>query len=398
MLCGRPYCPIQSRINAMKPLVQKIMKTSLFGASPPAVFVGQWGYPRVLVGPMVPPARGEEAKNFDDPSGWYGKDIREIIGLRSALVRSNFRENVRAVRRSGKLLDLTQEIAMSARPVDVEVRLGKLPSLRLRYDGTLSPMGPSAPIVDAKLAENPSVSQDVERVVSDCDVFAADALWALRSRGIDVYQAGRLMAAGLLGMRKYRKLVPTRWAITAVDSALGNNILTRVKQYPEISEILLFSAEYLGNHFEILMLPGPYAFELIEVWMPRSAWIGNNPTEVLSDHEGRRPKSYYSILGGGYYATRLPVLEWLERAGRQATVLAVREISSEYWAPLGVWVVRETARHALGKPERFESVEQAVEVMAKGLKVPRQRWLPKSALLRELRQQLKLESFTRTMG
>ena len=44
---------------------------------------------------------------------------------------------------------------------------------------------------------------------------------------------------------------------------------------------------------------------------------------------------------------RLAVLEHLALLGRQAAVLAVREISEAYWAPLGVWVVREVARKAM---------------------------------------------------
>lgn len=394
MLCGRLRCPIQSRISAMKPLVRRIIGTSLFGSSPPAVFVGRWGYPHVFVGPMVPPVRGDEARAFDDPGSWYGKGIQEVIDLRSALVRSSFRAQVREVRRPGKLLDLTQEVAMASKPIDTEIRLAKPPSLRIRYDGVLSPMGPSAQVVDAKLAENPSIESGVERVVSDYDVLAADALWELHEGGIDVYQSSRLMTTGLLGMRKDRKLVPTRWAITAVDSSLGSRLRERVRQHQELSGIKLFSAEYLGNHFEILLVPGPYTFELIEIWMPRSVWIGHNPTEVLADHEDWHPRTQYSILGGGYYATRLPVLEYLDGIRRRATVLVVREISSEYWAPLGVWVVRETVRHALaGKPQRFGSVEEAVKTIAQRLRVPTQRWVPKSKILSDLKQQLKLADF-----
>jgi len=394
MLCGRPTCPIQLRINAMRPLSRDLYRTSLFGASPPAVFVGRWGYPKVLVGPMVPPVRGEESHVLDDPASWYGKSIEDIIALRSKLVRSSFRVEVRSARRPDKLLDLTQELAMSSKPIDTEVWLKKPPVLRLHYDGVLSPMGPSGIIRDAKLAENPSVHKDVEYVVSDYDALASEALWELYTRGIDVYQATRLLSAGLLGIKKDRKLVPTRWAITAVDSNVGNYILPEVVHHQELSEILLFSAEYLGNHFEILLIPGAYSFELIEMWLPRSVWVESGSAQIVADREGRWPKSEYSPLGGGYYATRLAVLEYLAKIRRRASVLAVREISSKYWAPLGVWVVRETARQALSSPpRRFGSVEEALEEMGRSFKVPRNRWMIKSGLLRELREQRRLEHF-----
>lgn len=348
------------------------------------------------VGPMVPPVRGEEARVLDDPGNWYGKSIEDVIDLRSKLVRSNFRANVRAARHPNRLLDLTQELAMSSDPVDTEVWLEKPPSLRIRYDGVLSPMGPSGIIRDARLSENPSVDRAVEYIVSDYDLLASDALRELYIRDVDVYQTARLMTAGLLGMKKDRKLVPTRWAITAVDSNVGDHLFSEVTRYQEQSDVLLFSAEYLGNHFEILLLPGAYSFELIEMWLPRSVWVESGPTQVVADHEDWRPKPEYSPLGGGYYAARLAALEHLNHIRRQARVLAIREISSEYWAPLGVWVVRETARRALSTaPQRFGAVDEALREIARKFKVPRDRWSAESSLLRELREQLRLEHFAR---
>lgn len=394
MLCGRSRCPIQSRISSLKSKKDEISKDTIFGASPPSVFVGRFGYPNIKLGPMVPPISGDEGRKFDNPGGWFGKKIDEVIDLRTELVRSNFSSNVKSARDPGKLLEITQDLAMSKDPVDTEVRFKKPPRLQLSYDGVLSPVGPTGVVEGAELAENPNVDRSVEYLVSDTDVLASDALQELYTRDVDVYRTSRLMSAGLLGRSRDRKLVPTRWSITAVDSQLSKSILDRVKQNQHITEIQLFSTEYLGNHFEILMIPDAYSFELIEVWLPNSVWTGDGSTQIMADYEDWRPKTGYSPLGGGYYATRLPVLEHLDECGRQAKVLAVREISPEYWAPLGVWVVRETARHALsGEPRTFETVEGAVDEMAKRFKVRKKRWSNKSTLLQNLRTQLKLEEF-----
>lgn len=394
MLCGREKCPIQSRIDSLKSIKGEISKDSIFGASPPSVFVGRFGYPKVNIGPMVPPVSGKEGRKFDDPKGWFGKGIDEVIDLRTELVRSNFQTNVRSARNPNKLLDLTQELAMSADPVDTEIKLKRPPKIQLSYDGVLSPVGPTGNLERAELTENPKIDRPVEYLVSDTDALASDAIQELYEKGVEVYQTNRLMSAGLLGRDKNRRLVPTRWSITAVDSQLGNTLLDRVKQYQQIREIQLYSAEYLGNHFEILMVPDAYSFELIEMWRPKSVWAGKGSTQIMADYEDWRSKSNYSPLGGGYYATRLPVLEHLDKKGRQGTVLAVREISSEYWAPLGVWVVRETARNALSKePRTFETVENAVNFMAHKLKVRKERWKNKSKILENLQNQLKLEKF-----
>ncbi|MFB6077089.1 MAG: hypothetical protein ABEK12_03090, partial [Candidatus Nanohaloarchaea archaeon] len=57
---------------------------------------------------------------------------------------------------------------------------------------------------------------------------------------------------------------------------------------------------------------------------------------------------YVDETAGGYYAARLGPLEYLDDIGRQAKVLIIREVTDDYWAPLGVWVVRETVRGAFG--------------------------------------------------
>lgn len=81
-------------------------------------------------------------------------------------------------------------------------------------------------------------------------------------------------------------------------------------------------------------------------------------------------------------AVRLAVLEHLARERRQARVLAVREISEEYWAPLGVWVVREVARKAMGgQPSRFDSIRSAIDEMASRIITPASQWLKRAALL-----------------
>jgi len=68
--------------------------------------------------------------------------------------------------------------------------------------------------------------------------------------------------------------------------------------------------------------------------------------------------------------------------GRQAAVLAVREISETYWAPLGVWVVREVARKAMSSPPlRFGSLSEAMAEMERRIKTPSEQWRRTAELL-----------------
>ena len=95
-LCGRPRCPILERLQTQLELEKEIQGNDLFGASPPSVLVGEFNYPRIRIGPMIPPVIDDKvARLHDNPPEWYGRSIEDIIGLRSRLIRSNFSVNVK---------------------------------------------------------------------------------------------------------------------------------------------------------------------------------------------------------------------------------------------------------------------------------------------------------------
>src|SRR5207249_8313855 len=59
LLCGKSRCPILVRWDSMTKTAPMIDRFELDGASPPGVFVGRFGYPKVFVGPLVPPIHGD---------------------------------------------------------------------------------------------------------------------------------------------------------------------------------------------------------------------------------------------------------------------------------------------------------------------------------------------------
>lgn len=356
--CGRPVCPILRRLEEISALPK--VGERMEGLSPPEVFVGRHGYPLVRAGPMVP--AGEAGLQ---PA--LGMDIGEIIGLRSSLVRSETKVVVKEAKAPGRLLEACQQIAMSSAPVGTEVSFFKPPQGKLQFDGVLSPSGPSGMLKEMQITTNPLIPRKVDSMVEDREAGAAVAVGELYSAGTGVEHISRLLSLGLLG--RERKLVPTRWSITASDDMIGKALKESVLDKPRVNDYYLFSGEDLGNHFEILLLPRPFSFELAEIWMPRSVWAEDG--FIGSDGEDARAKSGYSSLAGGYYAARLAVLEHLAKTGKQAAVLAVREISEAYWAPLGVWVVREVARKAMSSlPNRFGSLPEALTEMERRIKTP----------------------------
>ncbi|NOQ33089.1 MAG: hypothetical protein GQ567_02665, partial [Methanosarcinales archaeon] len=174
-LCGRPRCPILERFKAVETIP---VSDNLFGASPPSVFVGRKGYPDIFAGPLVPPNVGDsEARQYDDPKELLKIGIDEVIGLRSRLVRSYSRMDVKDAKAPKNPFLLTsQELAMAETPVDTEVWFTKPVDVNVAFDGTLMPMGPAGEIKSITLAENPKVPGKVDYLVSDTDVLAADSI------------------------------------------------------------------------------------------------------------------------------------------------------------------------------------------------------------------------------
>jgi hypothetical protein len=394
MLCGIDPCPLLRRIAHHLPKVA-FKGRDLFGSSPPSLFVGRHGYPQVSVGPMLPPEHREErdARLLDSPREWLGMSIPDVVGMRSSLVRTTHKVRVDSPMRPDRILGLSQELAVAARPVDAEVRLTR----EVRFGAPsvaefTAPHGPTAGVERAVLAENVRVERPVEKATSDTDLRAGEALWDMYRSGTDLYQLERILSAGMVGLERKRRLVPTRWSITATDDQLGKALIPKVLALPTLDKPTLHFAERFGNRFFVLLLPRVWGFGLTEAWLKGNFWSRDAAAIAEEDWEDHAGRTTYAATAGGYYATRLPVLEHLVALGRQATAIVLREITDAYTTPLGVWVVRETCRAALeAKPLVFEDGEAALRhvdrhAILKG-------WQRHAQLLRQVRAQRSLDAF-----
>ena len=391
-LCGRPKCPILEKINALQPIMVDIDR-DIYGPSPPSIFVGRTGYPSIYAGPMAIATDVDNPPIYDNPAEWYGKPIDEIIRLRSIMVRGMTKVRVKnplANRVWAKSLDL----ALSVRSVDTELELSKPPKVSLLYSAVTQPMGPSGEVVQVKIGSNPKIPRSVD-MLSEGDTPSTTAVWELYQRGFDVYYISRAFSAGVLGM-KNKRLVPTRWSITAIDDIIGKKLIKKILNKPTINEFEVYHEEYIGNHYEVLLAPGTWSFEQLEAWMPGGLWtaLAQKPV-ILAEKEGMKGRSSYAIKeAGGYYAGRLAVVEALYKRGRVATAVILREISDEYYLPVGVWEVRETVRRAMMKPaEKFNTAAEAIEQMSSRLRIPRDEWVSKSDILKALLTQTTLLDF-----
>ena len=417
MLCGEPRCSLLEGIYDRIP-TPCLTRTDIQGSSPPAVFVGRYGYPDVSVGPVLPPMRMDNAERLNDPTQWFGRPIEEIVSDRFSLIRGNTRLKVSTQTKLGpmsdpqmilsemdrrkteislsptgrRILETSQLLAMGTRSVDVDMRLTRLPSgARPTVSSFTAPYGPSADIRSATLLGNPHIPNRVQALTSDTDAKATTAVGELFKAGIPVRHIQQLLAIGLLGKKGYRRLVPTRWSITATDDMLGKQVAKAVLLHPQIDKIEVYWDQYIGNHFYVILLPYSWHFEMVETWLKGAFWASE--PSIMVDYEGPRGrKGYASQITGAYYTARLEVLDHLQRRRRQAACLIYREITDEYWAPLGVWVIGETVKNALKKkPLIFEDPDFAVRFVTR--RVIGKTWHTKSKLLKQYKTQKRIEDY-----
>ncbi|HZX19485.1 MAG TPA: Nre family DNA repair protein [archaeon] len=396
--CG-PKCFILERQEKKTKTLQNLMKKEIQSASPPGVFVSWHGYPKVNLSPMAPAIQTtDDSWLLDDTDKWFGLASDKIINFRESLVRGNMSVEIKqASDPSYKLLEI-QETLMAKKPVDIEMKFSNAPHARnLSFSDFHAPMGPQADLKDFSMTENPSVNPKIEKFVSDTDAKSLDAMVELYKNSVGVNQLHKILSAGMLGIGKNRKFVPTRWSITAIDSNLSEHFVDeKIKYFPQIGSYKLFHSNYLENYFYILLVPRFWSFELMEAWKPGASWnlMGNEPT-FMTDYEffeGR--KGYAENTAGGYYATRIAIAEYLLKTKKQATALVFREIGDAGIPSLGVWKCREIVRDALKqRPIEFSGLDLALQYVNEKLVIPIDYWYKNSVLLKDIKHQKRITDY-----
>ncbi len=393
LLCGKPVCPIVLRAQSLLKAKTKIDNERIEGSSPPSFFVGRIGYPKLLAGPLVPPEKGDTSL-YATPEKWRNLTFEDIVDFRSILIRGKKKLDVKAARNPPSYLLKLHDAALSIKPVESEMVLKRPPTIYLSFSEEAPPFGPSAPLVNLKVRPL-RAERKIEKLYYD-DLSAKDSILILYNSRIPISKISEVLSLGMLGTKRNRKLVPTRWSITAVDSAISEELVNELKGHPPLNEVLVYVFEKMGNKYVTILIPGKWSFEWIESWFPGTTW---NPKgyvpEVMGDYEGYKGRSEYPDIGGCYYASRLAVSELLCKMRRQAKALLIREIYHDYLLPLGVWVVRESLREAYEKePIKFDDLKEALKFVSSKLKVPFGRYLKASRIVKEEIKQRKLIDFT----
>ena len=352
------------------------------GSSPPSIFVGRYGYPKAAVGPMLPPVHGDTSI-LDMPEKWLGKSLEEIVNFRLNLIRGIKKFSVNQT--EGRLIENLQEIAMSSNPTDTEIQFVKPTSPVTSIDDQTAPFGPIGEIKTAKFSSS-HATMSIEKVYYDYDLKADDAIMKLYNSGIEISKIQKCLSIGMMG--KNRKLVPTKWSITATDSIISKSLMLKILDFEIIDSINIFSFEHLGNLFAVILFPHRWIFEMQEAWHDgTSVGFGN-------DYEDAKGISHNPSIAGAFFAAKLAVAEYLIKKQKQAGILILREIQPTYAVPVGVWQIREGIREAMRQsPLIVENIDDAIELSIKKMSVSKNEWIREGKMLKLLQQKVITDFF-----
>jgi len=345
------------------------------GATPPSVFIGSYGYPKVYVGPMTPPLHGDTSI-MDYPELWLSKtkSPEEIVNLRLQLVRG---KKIVNVKEENRFVEGLRNIALAKRSTEIELEFSRKPSGGFFHE-ELQPFGPSAPIKNWRINEN-RYDEKIEKAYYDTDLKASDAIIELYKKGTNISAIQRALSVGAFGLKKNRKLVPTRWSITAVDSIISERMLEEIRSYSQLDEYRVYEYEHMRNKFVIILIPQQWSYESMEAFFK-----DDNNYDMFSDFETYHKKKEYALIGGCYYSCRTATTELLKKEKKQAAVIILREAYKDY-IPLGVWLTRECMREAFKRePKRFNSMNETLKYINTRLRIPIEKWIENSILFRDI--------------
>lgn len=379
LLCGLSYCPISVKLMAKKIMESHKPGRTLEGSSPPSVFVGRYGYPKINIYPSSPPFHGDTSR-LEKTSEWLSMGMEEFLSMRLSLLRGSTPVEVTQAADPGRLFQEIQLMAISGKPVEVDMELEKpIGGQDVILDEHASPMGPSSPLKRISI-DYGAPDHHIEKAYSDTDLKAADAMKYLYSSGIQVDRISSIISIGALGEKKRRRAVPTRWAITASDKSISDSLVKEIRDYQQISSFEVYVRPTYGNLFMGILTPSNWIYEWGESWFPGSTWNQwGDHAEIELDYEGYNFRKDYPDIGGCYYSTRLAVAEKFKSMRRRGGAITWREIYPGFNLPVGVWHVRENMRALFSsEPMRFGTLQECVRYLSDFTQVPVENWVRKS--------------------
>ncbi|HEY6589034.1 MAG TPA: hypothetical protein VIY98_12135, partial [Nitrososphaeraceae archaeon] len=215
---------------------------------------------------------------------------------------------------------------------------------------------------------------------------------------IEISQINKVLSLGMLGRKNKRRLVPTRWSISATDDIISSYLVKKIDLYQSIDQFEVIKYNHFSNYYSIIFIPSDvWSFEMIEAWYDQN---NVNKFFLESDYENSTTGlDHYPRIAGAYFAAKLGILEYLTSSKkRKCSVLIFREIRPEYLVPLGVWQIREGIREGLrikqaNTTTSFSDFRKALVYASKAMRVPLLDWLKHSEMYKNYGKKTLISDF-----
>ena len=266
---------------------------------------------------------------------------KSIVGNSKPIHKTHHQEKINL-----ELQDIyaSKKAIESTHTFEDEVKVGKI--LSSKVAGLL---GNSTHLKNVQADDNISISKLIEKHRIG-ETKSKDAILELYYKGFDDNQIRSLLSLGNFGIKQNKVLVPTKWSISACDSVIEQDLYSKIIQYSISNSFEIFEYEDKGNHFIICYLPYHFCSEVVETWPQDSKWaIERDFVTHNNKLQTKEPQ-----CAGGYFATKLAMLEYLHNNKQQRACVSIRIIEN-YEIPLGVIFVRECVREALKRKKIFSS-------------------------------------------
>lgn len=361
------------------------LSEKILGGSPPSVFVSSYTYPKVKVGPLFSPLQIDSAI-LDHPEKWAGKSLEDIIRYKLSLIRGTYSTHVKTNLNADRYIQSLQELAMATRSTEIEVAFERKPKLnleeissRMASDSDTIQFGMASELENLKLPSDISSDKKIEKAFYDIDFRAVEAINYLYEEGIEISKISKILSLGMIGIKKNRRLVPTKWSISAIDQIISSDLIKNTNTFQPLDRTRIYKYAHLGNYYSIALIPDElWSFEMHEAWIDKKGAVN-----IETDSEDSRGLNNYPKLGGSYFAARLAVIEFLNDQKRSGSVIVLREIHPEYILPVGVWQIREGIREALRmNGTKFENIDMALSFACNNLTISKKEWIGNSRLVK----------------
>ncbi|MBS3795216.1 MAG: hypothetical protein KGY80_09980 [Candidatus Thorarchaeota archaeon] len=334
--------------------------TSLF--TPPGILIESRKYPTVIASVLASSSPSEHLSLFDHPECWGGLDKHTILSMRRHLYQLEVPLNARRMEPCETVKKI-QEIALSVSPVAVQIKSNGLPPSNLVTKPGQLPSGAEVSVDSLELVSDPQISK-VAEAITQKDIPAAEGVWQLLEYEYSLDQAARLMAVGLLGRIKNRRIITTRGAYKAAIDAFINRTLVELAEKPVINGRTVFSSDVFDDKFTILLRPGEPAVDYFRMDM--------KPSSTTQGYSLERDNGGASDAKSSLYAdhARYSAYRHLLTNQLKAHITIFHSSTTPRNSILGPWIAREGVKKALSLEPSRVALGQTDSELLKGVLSP----------------------------